>query len=242
MFTGACSVVQRGGRYLPLGHLLFGASHRRRLSSVSSLIACPQCCTNLGHPQTRQHPGLPRSTFLLSCTLGGGEWWVSDDVNISSICYEKAWEGRFSWAGLAMAVKAGFLPPLKDRGRFSNSGQVFYDNQGSRSRSSLQSKMLIYRRLTDHSCWEYRGTCTQPCTYSSILYIYILLFYNNMRESSGAQQKPHFWRMELMQWQITWWWLHLRLPIKLMRLMEASWVHVEMRRHRLSTIRPALYS
>ena len=30
-----------------------------------------------------------------------------------------------------MAIKAGFLPPLKDRGRFSNSGQVFYDNQGT---------------------------------------------------------------------------------------------------------------
>ena len=29
IFTGACSMVQRGGRYLPLGHLLFGASHRR---------------------------------------------------------------------------------------------------------------------------------------------------------------------------------------------------------------------
>ena len=35
-----------------------------------------------------------------------------------------------------MAVKAGFLPPLKDRGRFSNSGQVFYDNQGTKSTSN----------------------------------------------------------------------------------------------------------
>jgi hypothetical protein len=30
-----------------------------------------------------------------------------------------------------MAVKAGFLPLLKNKGRFSNSGQVFYDNQGT---------------------------------------------------------------------------------------------------------------
>ena len=27
---------------------------------------------------------------------------------------------------------------------------------------SLQSKILSYRRLTDHSCWEYKGI--QPCT------------------------------------------------------------------------------
>ena len=108
--TGDGSKVQRGGRCCPLGYLLFCAPHRRYSSSVSSLIACPPCCTNLGHPHesaNRRRESEMTSIFRLYIMKRQA----------------RPEQGRFSWADFGMAEEADFLLPLKNPGRFQKLGR-----------------------------------------------------------------------------------------------------------------------